>query len=311
MTLSTRSNLRALLFAATAVGALATYGVGRAAAADAATATASPGAGATTSTKPATDLVATTDTAATDDASGAAIQEVVVTAQRREESIQNVPATIQAFTGQVLSQQNIQTLDDLIKYTPNVTFGNNGPGQGVIFMRGLSAGLQGNQSSATIATFPNVALYLDDQSMQFPGRNVDIYAVDLSRVEVLEGPQGTLFGGGAEAGAIRYITNQPNLSRFTGSAEAAYGATVGGGATTATTPATPAEQRELSRAPSAGAAPLQVGDQVIRPGVVHADIASAFSSLPTPLLAILLFLVACAVALAGGVLRNRVRGHND
>ena len=114
------------------------------------------------------------------------------------------------------SQQNITTLNDLIKYTPNVTFGNNGPGQGVIFMRGLSAGLQGNQSSATIATFPNVALYLDDQSMQFPGRNVDIYAVDLERVEVLEGPQGTLFGGGAEAGAIRYITNKPKLERLLG-----------------------------------------------------------------------------------------------
>jgi hypothetical protein len=88
------------------------------------------------------------------------------------------------------------------------------------------------------------------------------------------------------------------------------GSASGGAAATATTPATPAEQRDLSRAPSAGAAPLQVGDQVIRPGVVHADIASAFSSLPTPLLAIVLFLVACAVALAGGVLRNRVR-HND
>ena len=87
-------------------------------------------------------------------------------------------------------------------------------------MRGLSAGFQGNQSSATIATFPNVALYLDDQSMQFPARNVDIYTVDLERVEVLEGPQGTLFGGGAEAGAIRYITNKPNLDAFDGSAEA-------------------------------------------------------------------------------------------
>ena len=81
-------------------------------------------------------------------------------------------------------------------------------------MRGLSAGFAGNQSSATIAKFPNVALYLDDQSMQFPARNVDIYMVDMERVEVLEGPQGTLFGGGAEAGAIRYITNKPKLEQL-------------------------------------------------------------------------------------------------
>jgi hypothetical protein len=95
-----------------------------------------------------------------------------------------------------------------------------------------------------------------------------------------------------------------------GSGSGGGGSPSGGGAT-ATTPATPAEQRELNRAPSAGAAPLQVGDQVIRPGVVHADIASAFSSLPSPLLAVLLFLFACAVALAGGVLRNRVRDRHD
>ena len=82
------------------------------------------------------------------------------------------------------------------------------------------------------------------------------------------------------------------------------------GAVTPTTPATPAEQRELNRAPSTGSAPLQVGDQVIRPGVVHADIASAFSSLPTPLLAILIFLVASALALTGGVIRNRVRNRH-
>jgi iron complex outermembrane receptor protein len=229
MTFSKRANLRALLFAATAVGALAAYDVAKAATADAATATAGPGAGSATSATPAVaPLVATADADAAADTAGASIEEVVVTAERREQSVQNVPATMQAFSGQTLSQQNITTLDDLIKYTPNVTYGNNGPGQGVIFMRGLSAGLQGNQSSATIASFPNVALYLDDQSMQFPGRNVDIYAVDLQRVEVLEGPQGTLFGGGAEAGAIRYITNKPNLESYSGSAEANYGITSGG-----------------------------------------------------------------------------------
>ena len=85
----------------------------------------------------------------------------------------------------------------------------------------------------------------------------------------------------------------------------------GTGVSTATATATPAERRNLSRAPSTGAAPQQLGGQVVHPGVVHVDIASAFSSLPTPLLVVLLFLLACAVALAGGVLRNRVRHQDD
>ena len=157
------------------------------------------------------------------------VDEVVVTAQRRSETIEKVPMTIQAFTGQTLSNLAVTTLDDILRFTPNVTYGNNGPGQGNIFMRGLSAGFAGNQSSATVGNFPNVALYLDDQSMQFPARNVDIYIADIDRVEVLEGPQGTLFGGGAEAGAVRYITNKPKLSLFEGHAEASYGSTAGGG----------------------------------------------------------------------------------
>lgn len=157
------------------------------------------------------------------------VEEVIVTAQRRQENIQKVPMTIQALTGTTLKQLNITTFDDLIRYTPNVSYASNGPGQGNIFMRGLSTGFVGNQSSSTIASFPNVAVYLDDQSMSFPSRNEDIYMVDMSRVEVLEGPQGTLFGGGAEAGAVRYITNKPNLSKFEGDAEAMYGFTAGGG----------------------------------------------------------------------------------
>lgn len=157
-----------------------------------------------------------------------AIQEIVVTAQRRSESIQNVPITIQAITGDQLKQLNVSTFDDLIRYTPNVTFSGNGPGTGNIFMRGLSSGGSGNQSQSTTAPFPNVALYLDDQSMQFPARNNDVYMVDMERVEVLEGPQGTLFGGGAQAGAIRYITNKPKLGTTEGSVNAGYGVTAGG-----------------------------------------------------------------------------------
>jgi hypothetical protein len=88
------------------------------------------------------------------------------------------------------------------------------------------------------------------------------------------------------------------------------GGSAAAGAAGATTPATPAERRELNRAPHAGSTPLQVGNQIIRPGVVHADIASALSSLPNPLLAILAFLLACALTLAGGTLRNRVRNRH-
>lgn len=156
------------------------------------------------------------------------IQEITVTAQRRTESIQNVPITIQAITGAQLKDLSVATFDDIVRFLPNVQFPSNGPGQGNIYMRGLSTGFLGEQSSASIAPFPNVALYLDDQSMTFPSRNVDVYMVDMERVEVLEGPQGTLFGGGAEAGAVRYITNKPKLDVTQGSVDASYGTTAGG-----------------------------------------------------------------------------------
>ncbi len=170
---------------------------------------------------------AATDTA-TSESESAGIQEIVVTAQRRLESVQDVPITIQAITGEQLGQLNVNTFDDVLKYLPNVTFSSNGPGQGNIYMRGLSAGFAGNQSSAAINPFPNVATYLDDQSMTFPARNVDVYMADMERIEVLEGPQGTLFGGGAEAGAIRYITNKPKLNVTEGNVEGSYGTTAHG-----------------------------------------------------------------------------------
>ncbi len=156
------------------------------------------------------------------------IADIVVTAQRRSESIQNVPITIQALTSETLSQLQVTTFDDMAKYLPNLQLSTNGPGEGSIFMRGLSLGAAGTQSSGTIGLYPNVAVYLDDQSGQLPGRNLDVYAADLERVEILEGPQGTLFGGGAEAGVVRYITNKPKLNKFEGNAEAMYGTTAGG-----------------------------------------------------------------------------------
>ncbi len=170
---------------------------------------------------------------ATDAAASGELSEIVVTAQRRSENLQDVPITIQAISGEQLRQLNVVSFNDLLKYTPNVTYSGNGPGTGNIFMRGLGGVGSGNQSQSTTAPFPNVALYLDDQSMQFPARNNDVYLVDMERVEVLEGPQGTLFGGGAQAGAIRYITNKPNLNATSGDFNASYGVTAGGDPNTA------------------------------------------------------------------------------
>jgi iron complex outermembrane recepter protein len=167
-------------------------------------------------------------TAAATAAPNEGLQEVTVTATRRAESVQDVPLTVQAITGAQLEQLNVQNEYDLFKYTPNVTYSGNGPGTGNIFMRGLGGIGSGNQSQSTTAAFPNVAVYLDEQSMEFPARNVDVYVVDMQRIEVLEGPQGTLFGGGAQAGAIRYITNKPNLNDTTGEVNAGYGVTAHG-----------------------------------------------------------------------------------
>jgi iron complex outermembrane receptor protein len=159
---------------------------------------------------------------------GDQIQEIIVTAQRRSENIQDVPIAIQALTGETLGQLNVTNFDDLVRYLPNVTSSSAGPGQSQIFMRGLSVGDQGTQSGGSINGFPNVAVYLDEQSGQLPGRNLDVYAADLERVEVLEGPQGTLFGAGAQAGVIRYITNKPKLDVTEGNVTAGYGTTAGG-----------------------------------------------------------------------------------
>src|SRR5712675_414688 len=165
---------------------------------------------------------------ATDTEASEGIQEITVTAQRRSENMQNVPITIQALTAETLNQLSVTTFNDYVKYLPNVTAPNNGPGQGNIFMRGLSVGSAGSQSSGSVVGFPNVAIYLDDQSGQLPARNLDIYAADLERIEILEGPQGTLFGAGAQAGVVRYITNKPKLNTTEANFEAGYGITAHG-----------------------------------------------------------------------------------
>ncbi len=151
-----------------------------------------------------------------------ALEEIIVTAQRRTESLQDVPLAIQALSGDTLAQLNVSTLDEYIKYLPSVSTASMGPGQSNIYMRGLSVGALGTQGSGTNGTWPNVAVYLDEQSTQVPGRNLDLYAADLERIEVLTGPQGTLFGAGAQAGVLRYITNKPQIGEWSSKVSGGY-----------------------------------------------------------------------------------------
>jgi len=163
------------------------------------------------------------------------LTEIIVTATRRNESSQDVPITMQALDGQTLQQLHISSFEDYVRLLPNLSSADNGPGQNEIFMRGVSAGSQATQASGVIGLWPTVAVYLDDQSVQLPNQNLDIYMVDMKRIEVLEGPQGTLFGSGAEAGAIRYITNEPKLDVVEGNFSGDYGVTAGGDPNTAVT----------------------------------------------------------------------------
>ena len=157
--------------------------------------------------------------------SAAQVDEVVVTASRREEKMQNVPIAVEALGGKTLTQLGVTDFSELIAYLPDVHDAGRGPGQQAVYIRGISTDTASIQAATSAGASPSVAIYLDDGAVSLPGRNLDVYTVDLQRVEVLEGPQGTLFGASSMGGAVRYITNKPNLSNFDASMKASYAET--------------------------------------------------------------------------------------
>jgi iron complex outermembrane recepter protein len=161
-------------------------------------------------------------------AGGDELSEVIVTANRREERLQDVPITIDVLTEATLARLNATTFDDFLGYLPGVTAHGVGPSQNNLYMRGLGVGDGPLQATGFSGPFPQVAIYLDEQSAQIPGRNLDLYTADLERIEVLEGPQGTLFGAGAEAGVLRYITHPPELDVTEATASSGVAATAHG-----------------------------------------------------------------------------------
>ena len=153
---------------------------------------------------------------------------IVVTAQRRSEDLQDVPVSVSAIGAEQLDELNIDTFEDYLDQIPTVTAGGNGPGQSTIYIRGLASTTPNITVAGVAGLAPNVALYLNDQPLSQPGRNLDVYAADLERIEVLSGPQGTLFGASSQAGVVRLITNKPDLSGYDASASAGVSFTKGG-----------------------------------------------------------------------------------
>lgn len=157
------------------------------------------------------------------------IEEVVVTATKREESLQDVPIAVTALTGKALEELGITNFSDYVMQLPGVTAGGSGPGQNTIYIRGVASTTPNLTTAGVAGLAPNVAFYLDEQPLAQPGRNLDVYAADLQRIEVLSGPQGTLFGGSSQAGNVRLITNKPDLSGSYGSVKVGFGSITEGG----------------------------------------------------------------------------------
>jgi outer membrane receptor protein involved in Fe transport len=150
----------------------------------------------------------------------AQLEEVVVTATKQEASLQDVPVAVSALTEESLNQRGVTNFNDYLLELPNVSAGGAGPGQSTMYIRGIASTTPNLTTSGVAGLSPNVALYLDEQPLSQPGRNLDVYIVDMNRVEVLAGPQGTLFGASSQAGVVRLITNKPDPTGFSGSVRA-------------------------------------------------------------------------------------------
>ena len=151
------------------------------------------------------------------------LEEVIVTARKRTENLQDVPISIDVFTSKDLQNLAISQFEDYAALTPSISFVSAGPGTQTFVMRGVSDGSNPNYSNEATTAF-----MVDDMSMNFYGTTPDLHLYDIERIEVLNGPQGTTFGAGAMAGALRFITNKPDASAFSGGIDTDVGKIDGG-----------------------------------------------------------------------------------
>ena len=151
--------------------------------------------------------------------------EIVVTAQKRSETLQSVPISIQALGTKKLDELQVSNFNDYAKFLPSVSFRADGPGTAQVYFRGVASGENGNHSGPT----PSVGIYLDEQPITTTTGALDIHVYDIARVEALAGPQGTLYGASSEAGTIRIITNKPDPTKFSASYDLELNKIDGGG----------------------------------------------------------------------------------
>ena len=158
----------------------------------------------------------------------AEIEEVIVTARKRAETLQHAPVTVQTMGEVELEEKQIDSFADYVMYSPGISAGGRGPGQNEIYIRGAAVDAINISVAEAQGSAPNVALYLDEQPVTAGGRNLDVYVADMARIEVLPGPQGTLYGSSSQAGTVRLITNKPTINERQSGFNASASVTSGG-----------------------------------------------------------------------------------
>ncbi|MEZ5994868.1 MAG: TonB-dependent receptor [Hyphomonadaceae bacterium] len=156
----------------------------------------------------------------------AGVEDIVITATKREENMQDVPISVQALGGERLQELGITDFAGYAQHLPTLSYSPTyGPGYDRPFMRGVASGENGNHS----ASMPSVGTYLDEQPITTITGNLDMHLYDVARVEVLAGPQGTLYGASSQAGTVRIITNRPDPTAFSAAYDTEVNTTHDGG----------------------------------------------------------------------------------
>ena len=154
------------------------------------------------------------------------LAEVVVTARKRTENVQDVPQSVDVYTAQNIKDLGLVRIEDFVALSPSIAMISTGPGGQHITIRGASDGSSPNYGSGNGST---TRYLVDDLALDYFGHDPDLHLYDIERIEVLNGPQGTLFGPGALAGAIRIITTKPDPNAFSAGVDVDGGTIAGGG----------------------------------------------------------------------------------